>query len=104
MSRAGAATYSVTAPVWLWNADKGSWHFVTISGDAANEIRFDSMGLRSGFGSVKVLAEISGVQWATSLFPSGDGYILPLKADVRRRAKIASGDEISVNLRLALGA
>ena len=93
-----AETYSVTAPVWLWNADKGSWHFVTISGDVAHQIRFDSLGMRGGFGSVKVNAAIDDVAWTTSLFPSGDDYLLPLKADVRRRAMVAAGDEISVTL------
>lgn len=92
---------TVTAPVWLWSGGKASWHFLTISGDAANEIRFDSMGMRGGFGSVKVAAEINGVEWTTSVFPSGENYLLPLKADVRRRAKIAAGDEVVVTLRIA---
>lgn len=94
-------TYHVTAPVWLWNGDKGGWHFATISGDVANQIRFDSMGMRGGFGSVKVHASIADVSWTTSVFPSGDNYLLPLKADVRRRTGIAAGDEISVALSLA---
>lgn len=101
MNRAGVMTYLVTAPVWLWSGGKVSWHFVTISGDAANGIRFDSMGMRGGFGSVKVVAEINGVEWTTSVFPSKADYILPLKAEVRRRAKIAAGDEVVVTLRLA---
>ena len=101
MSRAGTVTYRVTAPVWLWNAQKGSWHFVTIAGDAANGIRFDSMGMRGGFGLVKVVVEINGVEWTTSIFPSKVDFILPLKADVRRRAKIVAGDEVTATLRLA---
>nr|WP_294849968.1 DUF1905 domain-containing protein [uncultured Sphingomonas sp.] len=101
MTKAGAATCLVSAPVWRWNPQKGSWHFVTITGDAATSIRLDSMGMRSGFGSVKVTAEVDGVRWTTSVFPSGDDYILPLKADVRRRANIAAGDDIVVTLWLA---
>lgn len=101
MSETGATTYQVTAPVWLWSGGKTSWHFVSITGDVADEIRFDSMGMRGGFGSVKVIAEIAGVEWSTSVFPSGDNYILPLKADIRRRTGIAAGDEIMVTLRLS---
>lgn len=93
-------TYTVTAPVWLWNADKGSWHFLTISGEVANHLRFDSLGLRRGFGSIKIAAQVGDVAWQTSVFPSGEDYVLPLKADVRRRAAIAAGDEITVSLRL----
>lgn len=96
-----AETYAVTAPVWLWNADKGSWHFVTISGDTANQIRFDSLGMRGGFGSVKVDVAIGALRWKTSVFPSGEDYILPLKAGIRRRAGIVAGDEVTVEITLA---
>ena len=96
-----AERFAVTAPVWVWNGEKGSWHFVTISGEVAKQIRFDSLGMRGGFGSVKVNACLDGVSWTTSIFPSGDDYLLPLKADVRRRARICAGDQINVMLSLA---
>ena len=93
---------TVTAPVWLWNAEKGSWHFLTVPPEQAADIRFDSMGMRGGFGSVQVEACIGDVSWTTSLFPQREGgYILPLKADVRRRAGIVAGDELTVRLKLA---
>ena len=93
---------TVTAPVWLWNAEKGSWHFLTVPPEQAADIRFDSMGMRGGFGSVRVEARIGDVSWTTSLFPQREGgYILPLKADVRRRAGIVAGDVVTVDLRLA---
>ena len=39
--------------------------------------------------------------WRTSVFPQkSGGYILPIKADVRRRADIAAGDEVTVSLEL----
>lgn len=93
---------TVIAPVWLWNAEKGSWHFLTVPPDHAAEIRFDSIGLRGGFGSVKVEAAIGEVRWTTSLFPDSrtGGYVLPLKADIRRRAGIAAGDEVTVRIKL----
>lgn len=89
---------TVTAPVWLWN---DSWHFVTIAGEAADHLRFDSMGLRGGFGSIRVACRIGDVEWRTSIFPSGDDYILPLKADVRKRAGIVAGATVTVRLRMA---
>ena len=59
--------------------------------------------MHGGFGSVKVEAAIGEVTWTTSLFPDRrtGGYILPLKADVRRRAGIITGDEVTVRLKLA---
>ena len=93
---------TVTAPVWLWSEGQGSWHFLTVPADEALEIRAHSLGGgRRGFGSVRVEATIHEVAWRTSVFPQkSGGYLLPIKADVRRRAGIAAGDEVTVELEL----
>lgn len=92
---------TVTASIWLWSEGKGSWHFLTVPAGEAVEIKAHSFGTRRGFGSVKVEATIEGVTWRTSIFPQkSGGYILPIKADVRRRAGIAAGDEIICMLEL----
>jgi hypothetical protein len=94
---------SITAPIWLWSEGKGSWHFLTIPPDETVEIRLaaTAAGPRRGFGSVRVAATIGGVTWRTSIFPQkAGGYILPIKAEVRRQAGIAAGDEIEVTLDL----
>lgn len=93
---------AVTAPIWIWNAEKGSWHFLTVPAEQAVEVRAHGIRARTGFGSVRVEACIDGVRWRTSLFPDSKsgGYLLPIKADVRRRAGIAAGDEVQVELEL----
>jgi hypothetical protein len=94
---------TVTAPIWLWSEGKGSWHFLTIPPDEAVEIRLASAasGVRRGFGSVPVEAAINGVAWRTSIFPQkSGGYILPIKADVRKRTGVAAGDEVTLSLSL----
>ena len=91
----------VTAPIWLWSEGKGSWHFLTIPADDAVEIRLETAasGVRRGFGSVRVEAVINDVAWRTSIFPQkSGGYILPIKADIRRRANISAGDEVTVTI------
>lgn len=48
-----------------------------------------------------VEATINDVTWRTSVFPlNSGGYILPVKAEVRRKAGIAAADEVSVTLEL----
>ena len=94
---------TVTAPIWLWSEGKGRWHFLTIPAEQAIEIRLlaQASGPRRGFGSVRVAATIDGVTWNTSIFPQkSGGYILPIKADVRRRAGISADDEVTVSLEL----
>ncbi len=89
----------VTGPLWLWNGGQGSWHFLTVPEGQAAEIRGHSLLYRAGFGSVRVEVAIGEVRWHTSVFPQkAGGYILPVKADVRRRAGIAAGDEVSFEL------
>ena len=95
---------SVTAPVWLWTGQGGSWHFITVPEEQADEFRAECLARRGGFGSVKVEATINGVTWRTSVFPQkSGGYLLPVKKDVRRRAGISAGDDVTVNLSLVVG-
>ena len=100
---------SVTAPLWLWSGEGGSWHFVTVPEEQSAEIRAQAFAGPRGFGSVRVEATVNGpsrssgqaVTWRTSVFPQrSGGYILPVKAEVRRKAAIAAGDEIRVTLEL----
>ena len=92
---------TVTAPLWLWSGEGGSWHFVTIPPEEAVEIRLEAAasGIRRGFGSVRVAARINGVAWKTSIFPQkSGGYLLPVKAAVRRDAGIAADDVVTVTI------
>jgi hypothetical protein len=95
---------TVTAPLWLWTGEGGSWHFVTVPEEQAAEFRAEGLASRGGFGSVKVEATINGVTWRTSVFPQkSGGYILPVKAKVRRDAGICAGDTVTVRLDLVFG-
>ena len=92
---------TITGPLWLWSAGQGSWHFLTVPEEQSGEIRAESLVRRGGFGSVRVEARINGVAWRTSVFPQkSGGYILPVKASVRRDAAIAAGDRVTVTLEL----
>jgi hypothetical protein len=90
---------NVTAPLWLWTGENGSWHFITVPEELSGEIRAHAMAALRGFGSVRVEARIGNVSWRTSVFPvKSGGYILPVKAEVRRKAGIAAGDEVALSL------
>lgn len=91
-------------PLWLWNGEKGSWHFFTIAGDAVGELKYAALmrdgPARRGFGAIKVRATIGATSWTTSVFPDGasGGYVLPVKAAVRKAEAIVAGEEIEVTL------
>ncbi len=98
--------FSATGPLWLWRSSKpdvtAAWHFFTVDGQTSAEIRYATLGRSGGFGSVKVVARIGETLWRTSLFPSKEvgGYMLPIKADVRKREGLAAGDVITVELQV----
>jgi len=94
-----------TSLVWIWKGSDaaGSWFCVTVPEELSAEIKAHAFGNPRGFGSVKVEATIGDVTWRTSVFPlDSGGYLLPLKADVRRKADLAAGDEVTVALELEL--
>jgi hypothetical protein len=95
------AVITVTGPLWLWTGENGSWHFVTVPEEQSDEIRAQCLASMRGFRSARVEASINGVTWRTSVFPmKSGGYFLPVKKEVRCKADIAVGDEVTVELRL----
>jgi hypothetical protein len=92
---------TVTGPLWLWTGEKGSWHFFSVPEDQSDEIRAHCFASMRGFKSARVEARIGDVSWRTSVFPmKSGGYFLPVKKEVRCRAGIAAGDEVTVSLEL----
>ena len=101
-------SYTVTTPIWIWNSDKGgsAWHFLTISGQPADDIHATALmrrmegGPKRGWGSVKVRATIGDTCWDTSIFPEKDakGWLLPVKAAVRKAEGLVAGDAVTVDL------
>lgn len=98
-----------TGPVWVWRGSgngpppKAAWYFLTIDGEVAASIRAATRGggkNGGGFGSVRVTATIGTTSWQTSLFPAkaSGGYLLPLKAGVRRAEGLVESGTVSLSL------
>ena len=103
-----AGPWVVNGPVWLWQGSdgapaKGSWYFLTIDGETASAIRANAVNA-AAWGSVYVEVTIGVTTWRTSLFPSKQvgGWLLPLKAAVRKAEKIAEGSVIEAVLALPI--
>ncbi len=89
----------------LWTQDStGAWHFVTLPTRLSKRIRVLTTGLRQPFGSFHVKARIGRTRWETSLFADQkrEAFLLPVKADVRRKEKIALGDTVQVSITFGL--
>ena len=57
---------------------------------------------RKGFGSARVEVVIGGTRWKTSVFPHKEsgGWILPVKAAVRKAEELVEGDQVTVTVSL----
>jgi hypothetical protein len=110
--RLGGRQWQFTGPLWIWkgkNADSSagggkpspmSWHFLTITGAVADAIRAAAPGRSAAWGSVYVKVSLGGTSWETSVFPSKEagGYLLPIKAAVRKKEAVGEGDVVTVAL------
>lgn len=64
----------------------------------ADEVRRVSRAVTYGWGVIPVEAQVGPAAFTTSLFPKDDGYLLPLKDAVRRKANVTAGDTIAVTM------
>jgi hypothetical protein len=95
-----------SAALWRWTSPKASaaWHFVTIDGAAGEMLSATALMRRlegggRGFGSLKVVATIGTSSWQTSVFPSSkEGWMLPVKAAVRKAEGLGEGDLVELSL------
>ena len=101
--------FTVTTRLWRWQpvTAPAAWFFLTIAGDAADGIRLAAISGqwldgRKGFGSARVEVTIGDTSWKTSVFPHKEsgGWILPVKAAVRKAEGLGEGDAVTMTVSL----
>ena len=93
--------FHFVAELWIHDDDP-PWHFITVPPKISDEIDERSSGKTGGFGSVRVRVTVGATAWKTSLFPDSKrgAYLLPVKAEVRRKERLSAGSQVSVDLEL----
>lgn len=88
--------FKMRAKVWCY-PEAGGWHFLTLPNKQSEIIRKAFSTIKQGWGSLPVTVTIRQTVWKTSIFPDSksDNYVLPLKAEVRKKEKIGLGDTIT---------
>jgi hypothetical protein len=99
-SRYGPVTLTFEAEIWL-TPGEGGWHFATLPHDVADEVRA-RRAASAPFNTVPVTVTIGSSSWNTSLFADrkSDSYLLPIKAEVRRRESLGAGDRTTIAVEL----
>jgi hypothetical protein len=95
-----AKKYIINGEVWLYPGMSG-WHFVGIPKKESVEIK-KVCKVKAGFGSIPVVVTINKSKWKTSVFPDKrtETYLLPLKAEVRKKEGIFLGNIITLTIEL----
>lgn len=100
-TKAKLKKYSFKGKVWKYKGPAG-WYFVTLPKNLSKTIRQKHGLSEEGWGRLKAQASIKSSQWETAIWfdSKAMSYLLPVKAAVRKTAKIADGSSISVTLYL----
>jgi hypothetical protein len=95
----GRIKYVFTAAIWL-HPSPGAWHFVSVPTPIAVEIRANLSGQEAGWGRLKASAAIGHSTWETAIWfdTKLNTYLLPLKAEIRKREKLEIGQHVAVSI------
>jgi hypothetical protein len=77
-------------------------HFVRVPDEVADELADVAAAVTYGWGMVPVTVVVGRTTWTTSLWPKDEGYVLPVKAAVRRAEGLELGDPVVVRLTVAV--
>jgi hypothetical protein len=86
-----------SGPVWHWKGPSPH-HFVTVPEAEAGMLEAVSEMVTYGWGMIPVAVAMGDTEWTTSLWPKDGGYIVPLKAAVRKSEGVEIGDVVDLRL------
>lgn len=91
-------TVQFTGELFRWG--DGSWFFVRLPAEAAEDLRDLAVGPPRGFGSIRVGVRVGGTSWETSVFPEKEtgSFVLPMKKAVRTAEGLEDGDQVEVTV------
>ena len=74
--------------------------FAPVPDAHVGEIRYAALSESYGWGVVPVISTIGSTGFATSLFPRGGTYLLPVKVAVQKAEGVGLGDRVRVAMRV----
>ena len=91
-------TYKVTIKIWLYPGESSNWHFISVPKKESADINKRFSEFKKGWGSLPVQVTLGKTTWKTSIFPDkkSNTYLLPLKAQVRRKEGLEVHDSVTV--------
>lgn len=89
-------------PIWYWRGP-APFYFVTVPPEQCQELKGIARSVTYGWGMIPADVWIGNTRWYTALWPKDGGYVVPIKASVRKAEKVAEGDEVTIKLEIRYG-
>ena len=83
--------------LWYWRGP-APWFFATVPDAQCQDLQALSGLVSYGWGMIPVTATIGTSTWKTSLFPKDGRYVLPVKAQVRKKEQLDEGHTVTVHM------
>ena len=94
------ATFAFQGPLWHWRGP-APFYFVRVPPATVEELADVAAEVTYGWGMVPVEVTVGGYTWETSLWPKDGGYLVPIRAQVRRSLEIDVDEVVAVRLTIA---
>jgi hypothetical protein len=96
--------YKMKAEVQLYPTENAAWHLLYLPHKEAQSIRQKFKPKEKGWSSLPVDAYLGKTKWQTSIFfdKRSQSYILPLKAEVRKKEILIPGDKVEFSIAIRL--
>lgn len=92
---------SFSGELWFWRGPS-PFHFVTVPENESALLASASELVSYGWGMIPVTVRVGETSWPTALWPKDGGYIVPVKAMVRKAERLEVGDDIQIHLDVAV--
>lgn len=83
--------------VWQWRGP-APHYFVSVPAELCDGLRVAARLVSYGWGMVPARVRVGATEWRTAIFPKDGGYIVPIKADVRRKEGIDEGQVVKLGI------
>jgi hypothetical protein len=74
------------------------FYFVRVPTEASQNIQEIAHVVTYGWGVIPVTVALGNTTWTTSLFPKDGGYLVPIRAVIRKAEKVEEGDSVPITL------
>lgn len=93
--------YNFNGKPWQYEGPNG-WTFISLPVNIAKEIRDILKKEEEGWGRLKMTAKIGETEWKTAIWfdTKKNTYLLPLKAEIRKKERIELDKIFAVTIRI----